>query len=169
MTYKKLSIVFFALILSVSLSRIIPHPPNFTPIISLAIIGPFLFRNLYLCIFCILCSMIISDFFIGFHDGLLQIYLIITLICILFDKFKKKVNSINLLYLSFSGSLIFFMLSNFNVWFFGDLYAKDINGLINCYIMAIPFFTNTLISTIIFSYLIFFISNEIAKISYLKN
>ena len=113
--------------------------------------------------------MIISDFFIGFHDRLLQIYLIITLICILFDKFKKKVNSINLLYFSFSGSLIFFVLSNFNVWFFGDLYAKDINGLINCYIMAIPFFTNTLISTIIFSYLIFFISNEIAKISYLKN
>lgn len=169
MNYKKLSIVFFALILSVSLSRIIPHPPNFTPIVSLAIIGPFLFGNVYFCIFCILCSMIISDYFIGFHDGLAQIYLIISLICILFNKFKKKLNSINLLYFSFSGSLIFFILSNFNVWLFGDMYSKDIDGLISCYVMAIPFFSNTLISTIIFSYLIFFVSNEMAKISYLKN
>ena len=67
MVNKKLTIIYLMLILSLSLSRIIPHPPNFTPIISLAIIGPFLFGSLYLCLVCVLTSMLIADFFIGFH------------------------------------------------------------------------------------------------------
>ena len=169
MVNKKLTVIYLMLILSLSLSRIIPHPPNFTPIISLAIIGPFLFGSLYLCLVCVLTSMLIADFFIGFHNGMFQIYLIITLICVLFNKFKEHISNINLIYFSFAGSVIFFILTNLGVWYFGDLYTKDINGLINCYFMAIPFFTNTLISTVIFSYLIFFISIKIAKSQYLKN
>ena len=44
------------------------------------------------------------------------------------------------------GSLLFFVISNFGVWFLGNLYTPDLNGLINCYILAIPFFKNTIIS-----------------------
>lgn len=157
------------LIFSLTLSRIIPHPPNFTPIISLAIIGPFLFGSLYLCLVSVLTSMLISDFFLGFYDGLIQIYIIISLICIIFNKLKESISKVNLLYYSLAGSVIFFVLSNLSVWYFGNLYTKDIDGLISCYFMAIPFFTNTLLSTIIFSYLIFFISTKISNIQYVKN
>lgn len=169
MINKKLIIIYLMLIFSLTLSRIIPHPPNFTPIISLAIIGPFLFGSLYLCLFSVLTSMLISDFFLGFYDGLIQIYIIISLICIIFNKLKESISKVNLLYYSLAGSVIFFLLSNLSVWYFGNLYTKDIDGLISCYFMAIPFFTNTLISTIIFSYLIFFISTKISNIQYVKN
>ena len=61
------------------------------------------------------------------------------------------------LFPSFVGAVIFFIISNFGVWFTGILYQHSLEGLIQCYIMALPFFTNTLLSTIIFSLIIEFI------------
>ena len=46
--------------------------------------------------------------------------------------------------------LVFF---NFGVWLFSVFYTKDLDGLLQCYILAIPFFTNTIISTFIFGML----------------
>ena len=53
--------------------------------------------------------------------------------------------------MSFISSLIFFIISNFGVWTTGTFYEPNLKGLIYCYIMAIPFFTNTLLSTILFA------------------
>jgi hypothetical protein len=53
--------------------------------------------------------------------------------------------------LSFIGAITFFIISNFGVWISGTLYEISVQGLLNCYIMAIPFFTNTLLSTIFFA------------------
>jgi len=74
------------------------------------------------------------------------------LIILIFFKISKKINYKNLFIFGFSGSVIFFIVSNFGVWIAGNLYEKNMNGLIECYFMAVPFFKNTLISTIIFSY-----------------
>ena len=52
-----------------------------------------------------------------------------------------------------SAAVIFFILSNFGVWISGG-YGYTLNGLISCYILAIPFFGNTFVSTIIYSALI---------------
>ena len=68
----------------------------------------------------------------------------------------------------FAGSLVFFIISNFGVWALGspginDIpYDRNLNGLIECYILAIPFFGNTFISTLIFSYLAIFIYRSLA-------
>ena len=53
--------------------------------------------------------------------------------------------------LSFIGALTFFIISNFGVWISGSYYDISTQGLLNCYIMAIPFFTNTLLSTLFFA------------------
>ena len=50
-------------------------------------------------------------------------------------------------------SIIFFLLSNFGVWLFSEFYTKDLEGLLQCYVLAIPFFTNTIISTFVFGIL----------------
>jgi hypothetical protein len=55
------------------------------------------------------------------------------------------------------GSLLFFIFSNFGVWLTGSFYEITIHGLITCYTMAIPFFSNTFLSTIIFALLIEFL------------
>ena len=65
------------------------------------------------------------------------------------SKFCKKMFS--RIVLSFIGALTFFIISNFGVWISGTYYDISAQGLLNCYIMAIPFFTNTLLSTMLFA------------------
>tara|TARA_B100000767_G_C19760609_1_gene534990 strand:+ start:2235 stop:2753 length:519 start_codon:yes stop_codon:yes gene_type:complete len=141
-----------SLILLLAFSRMIPHPPNFTPIIAVAIMSGYFFKNLNLSLFVLVISMILSDIFIGFYNNLIFVYSPLILITIIFFKISNMINLKNLFLLSFLGSLIFYLISNFGVWAAGNLYEKNLNGLIECYLLAIPFFKNTILSTLIFSY-----------------
>ena len=143
------------LILILAMSRLIPHPPNFTPVISVAIMSGYLFRNIYLSFVVLITSMILADAFIGFYENMLFVYLSLLLIAYIFYKIAGKINLKNLFIYGFFGSVIFYLISNFGVWYFGNLYEKNVNGLIECYFLAIPFFKNTVLSTIFFTYITF--------------
>ena len=106
------------------------------------------------CIPFLLLAFAITDFFIGFHSLLVWTWGSLALISLI-SKFSNSI--LSRLFLSFVGAVIFYIISNFGVWFSGSLYQHSIEGLIQCYIMALPFFTNTLLSTIIFSLLIEFV------------
>ena len=157
------------LILILSFSRLMPHPPNFTPIIAVAIMSGYFFRNIYLSFAILLISMLLADAFIGFYNNMLFVYLSLLLIVFIFHKISEKMNFKNLFICGFIGSLIFFIISNFGVWVLGspgvlDLpYEKNLNGLVECYILAIPFFGNTFLSTLIFSYPAIFIYKSFNK------
>ena len=147
-------------------SRFIPHPPNFTPIISIAILCPLFFKKTNTSLILVIGGMFVTDLFLGLYQNMIATYLVITLIYF-FSKFYLKtkiLNLKNLFLVSIFSALIFFFLTNLTVWAFGDLYPLNFEGLILCYVMAIPFFTNTLISTILFSGLaytsIFFIDKK---------
>ena len=114
--------------------------------------------------------MLLVDVFIGFYKHMFFVYLSLFLITFIFFKISDKVNSKNLFIFGFFGSLIFFLISNFGVWASGVLspitnlpYEKNLNGLINCYFLAIPFFTKTLISTIFFSYIAYLTNFSLKK------
>jgi hypothetical protein len=55
-------------------------------------------------------------------------------------------------------SVGFFLASNFTVWAEWGMYAKTFSGLGACYIAALPFFRNSVVSETFFSVLIFGIS-----------
>mgnify|MGYP001159875919 FL=1 len=141
-------ILFILLTFLAAFSRFAPHPPNFTPILSIALFCGISFRSKY--IFLIpLFSMLISDFFIGYHSVIMFVYVSL-LIIFLLGKYLAKENSFNsTIVLSLSSAFLFFVISNFGVWLIG--YPKTISGFITCYIAALPFLLNTLISTLIFS------------------
>ena len=160
---KKEEIFPISLILILTFSRLIPHPPNFTPIIAMAIMSGYFFRNIYLSLFVMLFSMLLADVFIGFYYNMIFVYLTLFLITFIFFNISNKIKSKNLLICSLTGSLIFFIFSNFGVWFLGNLYEKSLTGLVECYILAIPFFLNTLLSTIFFSYSSFIFFNIFEK------
>ena len=147
-----------SLILILAFARLIPHPPNFTPIIAVAIMSGYFFRNIYLSFAILLISMLLADAFIGFYSNMLFVYLSLFLIAFVFFKISKKINFKNLFIYGFVGSVIFFIISNFGVWALGSpgvydiAYEKNLNGLVECYILAIPFFGNTFLSTVIFAY-----------------
>ncbi len=157
-----------SLILILVLARLIPHPPNFTPIIAVAIMSGYFFKNIYLSFATLLISMLLADAFIGFYDNILFVYLSLFLIVLLFYKISEKINFKNLFIYSFIGSIIFFIISNFGVWALGspgilDIpYERNLNGLVECYALAIPFFPNTFLSTLIFAYPAIFIYKSLA-------
>ena len=112
--------------------------------------------------------MLVSDLFIGFYENIIFVYASLLLITFIFHKISYKINLKNLFIYGFAGSSIFFIISNFGVWVLGSLgaydiaYEKSLSGLIQCYILAIPFFGNTFLSTLIFSYPVIFIYKSLA-------
>ena len=148
----KKEILPISLILILALARLIPHPPNFTPIIAVAILSGYFFKNIYISFLTLIISMLIADIFLGFHSNIFFVYISLLIISYIFFKIGEKINYKNLIFYSFFGSLVFFIISNFGVWLLGGLYEKNLTGIIECYILAIPFFGNTFLSTLVFSY-----------------
>ena len=151
------------LILLLTLSRLIPHPPNFTPVIAVAIMSSYFFRNIYLSMATILLAMLLGDLLIGLYKNMFFVYLSLMIINISFFKISKKINYKNLFIFSFFGSIIFYLISNFGVWALEGLYQKNLVGLMECYLFAIPFFKNTIFSTLIFTYSGFFVYKSMNK------
>ena len=153
----KIEIFPITIILILAFSRLLPHAPNFTPVIATALMSGFLLKNKNLSLVVVLMAMFISDLIIGFYSSYFFVYFSLILIILIFSSFVKKINFKNLLVLSIASSLLFFIVTNFGVWAMGNMYEKNFSGLVLCYIFAIPFFTNTLVSTIFFSYSIFYL------------
>ena len=151
MNNKFFYLLFFGVILA--LSRIIPHPPNFTPILASAIMAPMLIKERWFGIAIPIVAMFISDVIIGFYSYQLVIYSSILAIALVAPMRK---NYINLSIMAIGGSVWFFITTNFAEWMIWDYYPKTIEGLITCYTLAIPFFKNTLISTCLFTGLLTF-------------
>ena len=139
-------ILVFGLILLIY--RIIPHSPNFTPVISLAILAPLILKDRILSMSLLVIPMFVSDLFIGFHPYQFVVYstlLSITLV----SPMKKNYSILGLM--AVGSSVWFFITTNFSVWIIWDYYPKTLDGLISCYTLAIPFFKNTIISTCLFT------------------
>jgi hypothetical protein len=100
----------------------------------------------------VLGSMFFSDLIIGTHDFIIYVYFSLILLLIVS-------NSKNYIYMSFIGPLILFIITNLGVWLNSTYYNKDINGLIECFYMAIPFFKNTILSTFFYCILILLTKN----------
>jgi hypothetical protein len=141
--------VCFGILIALSASRFIPHPPNFTSLLALSFYVPVLFGLRYIPV--LLISFAITDLIIGYHSGTHWTWGSVLVIGLMSQHFSKNINL--RLVGSLFGALIFFLITNFGVWTSG-MYSFTVNGLIECYTLAIPFFTYSLISTALFSLLI---------------
>ena len=137
------------IILALSFSRLIPHPWNFSPMIAAGIFSGFYFRQFYLGSFIIILSMFLGDIFLGFHNTMFFTYLALAIV-VLIGVVIKNLKFSKILYSTIASSIVFFVITNFGAWLTIDMYTKDFNGLMQSYIMAIPFFHNSLISTFIY-------------------
>ena len=134
----------------------IPHPPNFTPILAGIIFLPFIRKDLIFSIIVPLAAMLISDFFIGMHSLMFWTYTPIILLSYLtFTLHKDSILRIGSL--SILSPMTFFLISNLGVWINSSSYAKNIFGLMECYFNAIPFYTSSAISCILFTALFYLI------------
>ena len=159
MTYLKFTVGIFIVLAA---SRLIPHPPNFTSLLALSFYVPVFLGLRFLPVLII--SFAITDLIIGYHSGTHWTWGSVLVIGLMSQYFSKNINF--RLVGALFGAFIFFLITNFGVWTSG-MYGFTISGLINCYLLAIPFFAYSLISTILFSLLIE-TSYKLFKIKFFK-
>ena len=137
-------------IIVLSLFRLIPHPPNFTPILAISVFAGIKFRDNLFSYLVPVFAMLVSDAIIGFHSGMIIIYLAIFLSAFI----SRRFNTINT---SVLGScILFYLITNFQVWVMSSSYPKSLTGILECYTLAIPFLGMTLLSTFFYSYVLFY-------------
>ena len=150
-----------------ALSRLLPHPVNVTPIAAMALFGAAHY-NRKIGILIPLIALFISDLlinnilyasyydrFVIFYPGAFFVYLSFFLIAGLGFLFLKKITVSRVVISSLLASVLFFIVSNFGVWMSGTMYPQTWNGLITCYVAAIPFFGHTLLGDLFYSGVLF--------------
>ena len=130
--------IFF--ILAIVVSRFLPHPPNFTPVIAIFMLSG------GLSLVPLLITYLLTDAVLGFHSYMLWVYASLFAV-----SYLQKGPIVS--------SMVFFIITNFAVWTSG-YYGFNLQGLLMCYTMAIPFFINTLLSTMLFYHLIRYYQNN---------
>ena len=139
------------------LCRVIPHPPNFSPVTAIALFSGLNFKDKRIAFSVPLFILFLSDLMIGISLINLFVYLGFITVVLLGSKIRSiKFGNILL------ASIIFFLLSNFGVWILG--YPKNFEGLLLCYTMAIPFFGYSIAGDLFFGYLFKFSFKKISSV-----
>ena len=148
-------ILILSLIIATALSNILlSNIPNFSPVASVALFSGFYLSNKKLAILIPVACMLISDYFIGFHSLMWAVYLSFAFTVVMGIKMKTS-SSKKVIINSVLSSLIFFFITNSAVWLTGNFYSSDLSGLGLCLTMGIPFFKYTLLSSTVFSTILF--------------
>ena len=137
------------LIIVLSFSRLIPHPWNFTPVLAMGIFSGFYFKNFILSSFIVVFSMFVGDLFLGFHSTMFFTYTSL-IIAVVLGLLIKKFKFTEIIFYGVASSVCFFLVTNFGAWLTLEMYEKNLVGLFQSYVLAIPFFHNTLISTLFY-------------------
>jgi hypothetical protein len=156
---KKYINISIGIFIALAASRFIPHPPNFTSLLALSFYVPAILGVRYLP--SLVLSLVITDLIIGLHEVTLFTWGSVIIIG-LGSKFLAK-TILNRVFGSLLGAGLFFIVTNFGVWTLGS-YGYNLEGLLLCYTLAIPFFAYSLTSTFIFSGII----EAIYKFNFLK-
>ena len=147
-----------AFILLGLLFRVIPHPANFSPIFAMALFGGTYFADKKLALIIPLIALFLSDLFIGFYSPtvMVTVYTGMLLTGLLGLWLRNHKSVLNVFGTAIAGALLFFLIANFGVWLNPvSSYSKDSTGLVQCYLMALPFLKNTLASNLVYSAILF--------------
>ncbi len=162
-------LVLAALVVVAALTRLLPQPPNFSPVIAIALFAGAYFSNRRWAILVPLAAMLASDLVLAAsHGGIylqhlaspvaLSVYACILLATVMGFGLRGRVGGAGVLGGSVAGSVLFFVVTNFMVWVgttpaSANLACKA--GLAPCYAAAIPFFHWTLLGTLFWSAVLF--------------
>ena len=180
----KINLTYFSiitLIIFASITRIIPHMPNFSPIGAMALFGGAYLKNKYHAFLIPILSLWLSDLIINnfllsyyndftwFYPGFLWQYSSFVIIILIGYLFLNKISFKSVFLTTIVSSLIFFIITNFGVWASGSMYSMDLNGLIICYMAALPFYKGTVLGFIVYSSFLFGVFETTKNINFSYN
>ncbi|MFP5413664.1 MAG: DUF6580 family putative transport protein [Gammaproteobacteria bacterium] len=147
-------ILAFAIVIA-ALTRLLPHPPNFSPVMALALFSGAALRDWRLALLVPLAAMLMADLWLGFHATMVFVYLGMALTVGAGRWLGARRRPRLLLAAGMAGASLFFLVSNAGVWLTQDLYPATGAGLAACYLAALPFFHQTLLATLVYGALLF--------------
>jgi len=159
-------LLLVGMIVLAALSRLLPHPPNFSPVEAIALFGGAYFAKRSAAIWVPLVAMFISDLALGlvnggiyseyfFSAGFVLVYLCIALSAVVGFGLRGRVTAVRVAGYSLVGSVLFFLVTNFGAWLGSPLYPPTGAGLLAAYVAGIPFFQNTVLGTLFYSVVLF--------------
>lgn len=150
-----LKLAAFLIVLAGVLSRLLPHHPNIVPIAALCLFGGVYLPKRFA--FLPILALFISDFFIGFYGiDMLYVYGSFTLVALIGLWLRNHKSARFVITSALFSSTLFFLITNFGVWAPpNNWYTHDLEGLIQSYTLALPFFRNTLIGDLGYTIILF--------------
>ena len=147
--------VVACMILAAAASRLIPHPPNVASVTAVALFGGAYLSDRRLAFLVPLTALFLSDLVLGFYSHMWVVYGSFALVVCVGFLLRIRRGPIAIAGAALASSILFFVITNFGVWVFGSLYPKTMQGLLGCYLAAIPFFQNTLMGDAVYSTVLF--------------
>jgi hypothetical protein len=145
-----------------ALARLLPHPPNVTPIAAMALFGGACLANRKLAFVLPLVAMLLSDLVLGYtlYGRVLLssqpvVYLSMLAIVAIGGLLRSRKSWGTIPVASLVSSVMFYLVTNFAVWAFESLYPRSWSGLIACYTAALPFFRNSIAGDLCFAVILF--------------
>lgn len=152
---KKRDLVVASFIIAAALTRVLPHPWNFSPVGAMALFGGARFRNRWNAFLFPLVALILSDAILGFYPDVWVSYGAFCGIVWLGTLIQNSKNPLWIALAMLGGSVGFFIITNFGVWALQSIYPKTGAGLQACYVAALPFFQNTLEGDLVYTGILF--------------
>ncbi|MBO0931670.1 DUF6580 family putative transport protein [Fibrella aquatilis] len=150
-----------SLVLLVALSRVLPHPPNAAPVMAMALFGGAMFDKKWVGLVVPTLAMLLSDAYIGFHGTMGAVYSSFALAWLIGAVALRQPTFGKVVAGSLVGSVLFFLITNFAVWYGSSFYPQTGVGLLGCYAAGLAFynnqsfFVNALLGDLFFSGLLF--------------
>jgi hypothetical protein len=155
-----------ALIFLAAAARLLPHPHNFTPIAAMGLFGAayldrrWAFAVPFVALFLsdlVLNNVVYKAFnpnFTWITSG--WIYAAFALVSLVgMVLLRNNVKPVRIVAASLISSMVFFLITNFSVWFEGAMYPKNGAGLMACFTAGLPFLQNTIMGDLLFSGVLF--------------
>lgn len=151
MKYQNILISVILLTLLIA-SRLIPHLSNFTPVFAIGLFSFTIFKKNALSFLIPLVGMLFTDAIIGFYQNVWAVYLSMVLAIVLSNLIQTEKKKLTILTRSLTAPTIFFVLSNLSVFFVWYPYTWQ--GFVQCYVNAIPFYGYSVVSTLVYSFVL---------------
>jgi uncharacterized protein DUF6580 len=144
----------YALIAAATLLRLAPHAPNFQPMDALALFGGAVLPGAWAFVVP-LGAAALSDSVLGFYGvGMIWVYASYVLIVVLGRLALRRRSVVGTAGTALAAAVLFYLITNFGEWT-GPLYPHTFAGLVASYTAAIPFFRNTVLSDLGYTFALF--------------
>src|SRR5438270_8558121 len=140
----RIAIVITA-ILGAAALRLVPHPPNFTPIGAMGLFSGAHLRRRWLAWVAPLGAMLLADAVIGFYPHMEFVYGSFALIVLIGSASLARVSVVCVGSACLASSLLFFGIADFGVWVDSGSYPHTWSGVLACYVAAFPVLWNVLV------------------------